>query len=325
MLLKLNEEEVKQENVNEDDEVEGTFEESSQTDEDILALRNEDIYEDVPNLDTFRLLLDDISRYPLLSPEEEYKYAKQYAETGSKEAKDALVNHNMRLVINVAKHYKVQSIPLLDLIQEGSQGLVVAADRFDYTKGYKFSTYAVWWIKQAITRYIANNDNIIRIPVHMHEMAYKYRKLIRDYKREYGTFEEPSDDYIMETMNITKEKLKSIKVLESNLSIVSLDQPVGEEEDSILMDYIPDSKTTEDVAISTDLSRILNELLAELSEREQEIIRYRFGFYDRIYTLEEVGTMYGVTRERIRQIESGVLRKLRHPKRIKLIKDFLDK
>lgn len=326
MLLSLNEEKAKQENVNEEEvEVEETFEESTQADEDALALRNEDIYKDAPNLDIFRLLLDDISKYPLLSPEEEYNYAKQYAETGSKEAKDALVNHNMRLVINIAKHYKVQSIPLLDLIQEGSQGLMVAVDRFDYSRGYKFSTYATWWIKQAITRYIANNDNLIRVPVHMHEIAYKYRKLIEDYKKEYGTSEEPSDDYIMEKMNITEDKLKSIKALECNVSITSLDQPVGEEEDSVLMDFIPDSKTTEDVAISTDLSRIINELLSEFPEREQKVIRYRFGFYGRIYTLEEVGAMYGVTRERIRQIEAKVLRKLRHPKRVKLIKDFMNK
>ena len=326
MLLSLNEEKVKQENVNEEEiEVEETFEESNQADEDALDLRNEAIYKGVPNLDIFRLLLDDIYKYPLLSPEEEYSYAKQYAETGSKEAKDALVNHNMRLVINIAKRYKVQSIPLLDLIQEGSQGLMVAVDRFDYSRGYKFSTYATWWIKKDIIRYIANNDNLIRVPVHMQGIAYKYRKLIEDYKKEYGTSEEPSDDYIIEKMNITEDKLKSIKALECYVSITSLDTPVGEEEDSVLIDFIPDAKTVEDIAISTDLSRIINELLSEFPEREQEVIRYRFGFYGRIYTLGEVGAMYGVSRERIRQIEAKVLRKLRHPKRVKLIKDFMNK
>lgn len=263
--------------------------------------------------DSTRQYLHEIGRIPLLTPEDEIKLCKRIAD-GDDSAKKELAEHNLRLVASIAKRYVTYRNEFLDLIQEGNIGLMKAVDRFDYTLGNKFSTYATWWIKQSITRSIADNGRTIRIPVHMHELINKLTRLVDRYTVE--NTEAPSDEWLAEQMKLPIEKIKEIK--KYNTEPISLSTLIGEDGDSTLEDFIPDtsSLTPENNYEKQDLSETVNKLLANFSEKEQDIIRRRFGMYpyEQQETLEEVGKVYHVTRERIRQIEAKALRKLRHPK-----------
>ncbi len=272
--------------------------------------------------DPVRMYLKEIGQYPLLTTERELELAKLMAE-GSKPAKDELVTANLRLVVSIAKRYVSKGMFFLDLIQEGNLGLMKAVDKFDYTKGYKFSTYATWWIRQAITRAIADQARTIRIPVHMVETIHKVSKTQRQLLQEFGR--EPSADEIAEELNMSPEKVREIMKIAQDP--VSLETPIGEEEDSHLGDFIPDddSPAPADAAFNTMLREQLNEVLNTLTPREAQVLRLRFGLDDgRPRTLEEVGKVFNITRERIRQIEAKALRKLRHPSRSKRLKDYLD-
>jgi len=272
--------------------------------------------------DPVRMYLKEIGRIPLLSPEEEVELAKQM-EKGDLAAKRRLVEANLRLVVSIAKRYVGRGMLFLDLIQEGNLGLIKAVEKFDYRKGYKFSTYATWWIRQAITRAIADQARTIRIPVHMVETINKLIRVSRQLLQELGR--DPTPDEIAREMDITEDKVREIMKIAQEP--VSLETPIGEEEDSHLGDFIEDhdAQAPAEEASFTLLREQLNEVLQTLTEREQRVLRLRFGLDDgRARTLEEVGQKFGVTRERIRQIEAKTLRKLRHPSRSKKLKDYLE-
>ncbi|MGQ9531518.1 MAG: RNA polymerase sigma factor RpoD [Desulfotomaculales bacterium] len=272
--------------------------------------------------DPVRMYLKEIGRIPLLTPEEEIELAKRM-EQGDEEAKRRLAEANLRLVVSIAKRYVGRGMLFLDLIQEGNLGLIKAVEKFDWRKGYKFSTYATWWIRQAITRAIADQARTIRIPVHMVETINKLIRVSRQLLQELGR--EPTPEEIAREMEIPEEKVREI--LKIAQEPVSLETPIGEEEDSHLGDFIEDqeARAPAEEASFTLLREQLDEVLKTLTDREQKVLRLRFGLDDgRARTLEEVGQKFGVTRERIRQIEAKTLRKLRHPSRSKKLKDYLD-
>ena len=272
--------------------------------------------------DPVRMYLKEIGKVPLLTAEEEVELAKRM-EAGDEYAKQKLCEANLRLVVSIAKKYMGRGMLFLDLIQEGNLGLIKAVDKFDYTKGYKFSTYATWWIRQAITRSIADQARTIRIPVHMVETINKLIRVSRQLLQENGR--EPTPDEIAEEMGITVEKVREI--LKIAQEPVSLETPSGEEEDSHLGDFIPDedAPAPAEAAAFSMLKEQLVEVLNTLTEREQKVLKLRFGLDDgRARTLEEVGKEFDVTRERIRQIEAKALRKLRHPTRRKKLEDYLE-
>ena len=272
--------------------------------------------------DPVRLYLKEIGRVPLLTSEREHELAERMAE-GDIEAKKALVEANLRLVVSIAKRYVGRGMFFLDLIQEGNLGLMKAVDKFDYTKGYKFSTYATWWIRQAITRAIADQARTIRIPVHMVETIHKVSRYSRQLLQEYGR--EATAEEIGEKMGMSAEKVREIMKIAQDP--VSLETPIGEEEDSHLGDFIQDEDTPApaDAASQTILREVIERELHTLTPREEHVIKLRFGLYDgRTRTLEEVGQEFNITRERIRQIEAKALRKLRHPSRARHLKGFLD-
>jgi len=272
--------------------------------------------------DPVRMYLKEIGKVPLLSAEEEIELARKM-EQGDEEAKKRLCEANLRLVVSIAKRYVGRGMLFLDLIQEGNLGLIKAVDKFDWRKGYKFSTYATWWIRQAITRSIADQARTIRIPVHMVETINKLIRISRQLLQEYGR--EPSPEEIAKEMDISEEKVREI--LKIAQEPVSLETPIGEEEDSHLGDFIPDDDVPApaEAAAFSMLKEQLVEVLDTLTEREQNVLKLRFGLDDgRARTLEEVGRKFDVTRERIRQIEAKALRKLRHPSRSKKLKDYLE-
>jgi RNA polymerase primary sigma factor len=272
--------------------------------------------------DPVRMYLKEIGRVPLLKASEEVELAKRI-EAGDESAKRELAEANLRLVVSIAKRYVGRGMLFLDLIQEGNMGLIKAVDKFDYRKGYKFSTYATWWIRQAITRAIADQARTIRIPVHMVETINKLIRVSRQLLQDLGR--EPTPEEIAIEMGITPEKVREIQKIAQEP--VSLETPIGEEDDSHLGDFIEDhdAPAPADVAAYELLKEQLEDVLDTLTEREEHVLRLRFGLDDgRTRTLEEVGKVFGVTRERIRQIEAKALRKLRHPSRSKRLKDFLD-
>ena len=272
--------------------------------------------------DPVRMYLKEIGKVSLLSGDEEIELAKRM-ELGDEEAKKRLCEANLRLVVSIAKRYVGRGMLFLDLIQEGNLGLIKAVDKFDWRKGYKFSTYATWWIRQAITRSIADQARTIRSPVHMVETIKKLIRISRQLLQEYGR--EPTPEEIAEEMDITVEKVREI--LKIAQEPVSLETPIGEEEDSHLGDFIPDDDVPApaEAAAFSMLKEQLIEVLDTLTEREQKVLKLRFGLEDgRARTLEEVGKRFDVTRERIRQIEAKALRKLRHPSRSKKLKDYLE-
>lgn len=272
--------------------------------------------------DPVKIYLKEIGRVPLLSPDEETELAKRMAE-GDSYAKKRLSEANLRLVVSIAKKYVGRGMQFLDLIQEGNLGLLKAVEKFDYTKGFKFSTYATWWIRQAITRAIADQARTIRIPVHMVETITKVKKVSSQLLHE--TSHDPSAEEIADKLEMPAERVREIMRIAQDP--VSLETPIGEEEDSHLGDFIPDddAPAPADAASLMLLKEQLNEVLSTLTDREAKVLRLRFGLEDgRSRTLEEVGKEFDVTRERIRQIEAKALRKLRHPSRSKKVKDFLD-
>ncbi len=272
--------------------------------------------------DPVRMYLKEIGKVPLLSADEEVELAKRM-ELGDQEAKNKLAEANLRLVVSIAKRYVGRGMLFLDLIQEGNLGLIKAVEKFDYRKGYKFSTYATWWIRQAITRAIADQARTIRIPVHMVETINKLIRVSRQLLQELGR--EPTPEEIAEEMKMPVDKVREI--LKISQEPVSLETPIGEEEDSHLGDFIQDEQVPvpAEAAAFELLKEQLNEVLDTLTEREQKVLRLRFGLDDgKARTLEEVGRQFNVTRERIRQIEAKALRKLRHPSRSRKLKDYLD-
>lgn len=291
---------------------------------------NEDSFQKMD--EAFSLYLKEICKIPLLTPEQEVETAKKIEE-GDEEAKQLMISSNLRLVINVAKHYKVTGIDIMDLVQEGNQGLIKAVDKYDVNKGFKFSTYATWWIRQAITRYIMNNGRTIRMPVHAIETYNKIKKCKKDLQQE--LYREPTIAEIAEHMHM--EETKVMHIINTMSDIISLDTPVNTENDkdeSTLGDMLSaNCLSPEEQYDVTELHEIIMKILNEkkvngkdrFSSREKEIILRRFGFYGRTYTLEEVGKEMGVTRERVRQIESQVLKKLRMPSTCKKLKPFLTK
>jgi RNA polymerase primary sigma factor len=272
--------------------------------------------------DPVRMYLKEIGRVPLLSAEEEIELAKRI-EQGDEEAKRRLAEANLRLVVSIAKRYVGRGMLFLDLIQEGNMGLIKAVEKFDYEKGYKFSTYATWWIRQAITRAIADQARTIRIPVHMVETINKLIRVQRQLLQDFGR--EPTPEEVAQEMELTPDKVREI--LKIAQEPVSLETPIGEEDDSHLGDFIEDQEALapSDAAAYELLKEQLEDVLDTLTDREENVLRLRFGLDDgRTRTLEEVGKVFGVTRERIRQIEAKALRKLRHPSRSKRLKDFLE-
>ena len=280
------------------------------------------VSEGVSTDDPVRMYLKEIGRVDLLTSEEEIALAKRM-EAGDDEAKKELAEANLRLVVSIAKRYVGRGMLFLDLIQEGNLGLIKAIDKFDYTKGFKFSTYATWWIRQAITRAIADQARTIRIPVHMVETINKYIRVSRQLLQEKGR--EPLPEEIAAEMDVTLDKIREIQKI--SLEPVSLETPIGEEEDSHLGDFVEDegALSPPDIAAFMLLKKQLEEVLDTLTDREKKVLTLRFGLDDgRSRTLEEVGKEFGVTRERIRQIEAKALRKLKHPSRSKKLKDYLD-
>ena len=290
------------------------------TDEPVI-LADEEITKDVNINDPVRMYLKEIGRISLLSPEEELKLSIQIA-NGDEDAKQQLAESNLRLVVSIAKRYVGRGLLFLDLIQEGNIGLMKAVDKFDYDKGYKFSTYATWWIRQAITRALADQARTIRVPVHMVETINKMVRVQRQMTLELNR--EPSEEEIAKKMGISVDKVR--EVIKISQEPVSLETPIGEEDDSHLSDFIKDksSMSPEEYATNEILKEEIKNVLMTLQEREQEVLELRFGLIDgTCHTLEEVGKRFNVTRERIRQIEAKALRKLRHPSRAKKLKDFL--
>lgn len=292
------------------------------SEEELLKDDIENLPEGIAIDDPVRMYLKEIGKIPLLTPEEEIELAKRI-EQGDEEAKKRLAEANLRLVVSIAKRYVGRGMLFLDLIQEGNLGLLKAVEKFDYRKGYKFSTYATWWIRQAITRAIADQARTIRIPVHMVETINKLVRVSRQLLQEKGR--EPTPEEIAKEMNMPVEKVREI--LKIAQEPVSLETPIGEEEDSHLGDFIPDDDALapSEAAAYSMLKEQLLEVLDSLNEREKKVLKLRFGLEDgRARTLEEVGREFNVTRERIRQIEAKALRKLRHPSRSKKLKDFLE-
>ncbi|MGC9489727.1 MAG: RNA polymerase sigma factor RpoD [Thermovirgaceae bacterium] len=278
--------------------------------------------EDLPLSDPVRMYLREIGKIPLLKPEEEVELAKR-VEVGDPVGKAKLVEANLRLVVSIAKKYIGRGMLFLDLIQEGNLGLIRAVEKFDYRKGFKFSTYATWWIRQAITRAIADQARTIRIPVHMVETINKLIRISRQLVQRLGR--EPTAEEIAHEMGIASDRVEEIQRIAQEP--VSLETPIGEEEDSQLGDFLEDKElpSPDDAAAGQLLREQLEGMLEDLTEREKEVLRLRFGLEDgHPYTLEEVGRRFGVTRERIRQIEAKALRKLRHPSRSKKLRDFLE-
>ncbi|EQK47028.1 MULTISPECIES: RNA polymerase sigma factor RpoD [Paraclostridium] len=272
--------------------------------------------------DPVRMYLKEIGKIPLLKPHEEAELARRMHE-GDEIAKQRLVEANLRLVVSIAKRYVGRGMLFLDLIQEGNLGLIKAVEKFDYTKGFKFSTYATWWIRQAITRAIADQARTIRIPVHMVETINKLIRVSRQLLQELGR--DPKPEEIAKEMDMTEDKVREIMKIAQDP--VSLETPIGEEEDSHLGDFIPDddAPAPAEAAAYSLLKEQIEEVLGSLNEREQKVLKLRFGLEDgRARTLEEVGKEFDVTRERIRQIEAKALRKLRHPSRSKKLRDYLD-
>ena len=270
--------------------------------------------------DPVRMYLKEIGQVRLLSAEEEVELAKRVAE-GDQYAKNKLTEANLRLVVSIAKKYSGRGLHILDLIQEGNTGLIRAVDKFDWTKGNKFSTYATWWIRQAITRAIADQARTIRVPVHMVEVINKATRCNRKLVQELGR--EPTVEEIAKELNLPVEKI--IEANRNAADTLSLDTPVGDEEDTSIGSFVEDERTPgpADATSNALLAEALKEILDTLTEREADVLRMRFGMYDgRTHTLEEVGQIFGVTRERIRQIENKAIRKLRHPSRAKKIRDF---
>ncbi len=290
-------------------------------DEEVKILNEEDLTKNININDPVRMYLKEIGRISLLSPDEELDLSIRVAE-GDEEAKNILAECNLRLVVSIAKRYVGRGLLFLDLIQEGNIGLMKAVEKFDYGKGYKFSTYATWWIRQAITRALADQARTIRVPVHMVETINKMARIQRQLTLELDR--EPTEEQIAEKMDITVEKVR--EVMKISQDPVSLETPIGEEEDSSLGDFVPDdrTKTPEEFATNQILKEEIQGVLSTLQPREQQVLELRFGLIDGTsYTLEEVGKRFNVTRERIRQIEAKALRKLRHPSRAKKLKDFM--
>ena len=301
-----------------DDDIENDIEsyESAENMEQILA------QEGLAIDDPVRMYLKEIGKVPLLDAEKELEIAERMA-NGDEEAKQMLIEANLRLVVSIAKRYVGKGMFFLDLIQEGNLGLMKAVEKFDYTKGYKFSTYATWWIRQAITRAIADQARTIRIPVHMVETIHKVSRYQRQLLQELG--HEATPDEVAEKIGMSPEKVREIMKIAQDP--VSLETPIGEEEDSHLGDFIPDddSPAPQDAASYAMLREQIKEVLHTLTPREEHVLKLRYGLNDgRTHTLEEVGKEFNITRERIRQIEAKALRKLRHPSRSKRLKDFLD-
>ena len=336
------EEEEEEEDLDKIDDSKINLEEPLEDDDDFLisdsSLKEEEEEEeiDVDNLnisldsevrvnDSVKMYLKEIGKYSLLKPEEEPIIAKR-ADEGDEDAKQELINRNLRLVVNIAKHYVGRGMAFLDLIQEGNLGLMKAVDKFDYTKGYKFSTYATWWIRQAITRAIADQARTIRIPVHMVETINKMTRVQRTLIQELGR--EPTAEEISEALNgdLSPKRIREIQRIA--MEHVSLETPIGEEDDSHLGDFIEDKESESPTEYTTRqlLKEELYSILKDLSDREERVIRLRYGLDDnRPRTLEEVGLEFGVTRERIRQIEAKAIRKLRHPTRSKRLGDYKSK
>ena len=281
------------------------------------------IYSDSSNTsNAMKMYLKEIEEYPMLSAKEEVELAKAIIDS-SEEAKEKFINANYRLVVSIAKRYRKESVDMLDLIQAGNIGLIKAVEKYDYKKGFKFSTYATWWIKQSITRYIDDCENTIRIPVHLHQRI----NFVKRKKQELANVlqREPSMEELAEVCELEVDKV--LDILKRDKNIVSLDTPIKEDEDSILVEFIPSDAHFGDVVIheveQNNLREKIDEVLTDLSDQEQQVLRMRFGLYDDTpKTLEEIGKVFGVTRERIRQIEAKAIRKLRHPSRLKLLKNF---
>lgn len=289
--------------------------------EEIELINDVDILEGVSTEDPVRMYLKEIGNVPLLSGDEEVELARK-VEEGDEEAKKKLTEANLRLVVSIAKKYVGRGMPFLDLIQEGNMGLMKAVDKFDYTKGYKFSTYATWWIRQAITRGIADTGRTIRVPVHMVETINKTLRMTRTLLQELGR--EPTPEEVADRLGVPVARVR--EVLKISRDPVSLDTPIGEEDDSHLGDFIEDDSALSpaDSAAFSMLREELSTALESLTDRERQVVQLRFGLIDgRARTLEEVGKEFNVTRERIRQIEAKALRKLRHPSRSKRLRDFL--
>ena len=288
--------------------------------EDIL--KDNTIAKELTINDPVRMYLKEIGKISLLSLDEELELSKRVAE-GDVEAKNKLAESNLRLVVSIAKRYVGRNLAFLDLIQEGNMGLMKAVDKFDASKGYKFSTYATWWIRQAITRAIADQAKTIRVPVHMVETINKLKRAQRQLTLELNR--EPTEEEIAAKMNIPVDKIREI--IKIDVDPISLEKPTREDEDSCVADFIKDESnmSPEEYAINSKLKDEIAEVLLTLTEREEQVLRLRFGLEDgTCRTLEEVGNMFGVTRERIRQIEAKALRKLRHPSRSKKLKDYLN-
>ena len=286
-----------------------------------LLLEDIEIPKNLSINDNVRMYLKEIGKISLLSLDEELELSKRIDE-GDEEAKAILAESNLRLVVSIAKRYVGRNLSFLDLIQEGNIGLMKAVDKFDSSKGYRFSTYATWWIRQAITRAIADQAKTIRVPVHMVETINKLKRVQRQMTLELDR--EPTEEELAKALNTTEDKVREI--IKISLDPLSLETPIGEEDDSHLGDFVKDdsSLSPEEYAINEVLKDEISELLLTLTEREEQVIKLRFGLIDgTCRTLEEVGTIFGVTRERIRQIEAKALRKLRHPSRSKKLKDYL--
>lgn len=281
------------------------------------------IYSDSSNTsNAMKMYLKEIEEYPMLSAKEEVELAKAIIDS-SEEAKEKFINANYRLVVSIAKRYRKESVDMLDLIQAGNIGLIKAVEKYDYKKGFKFSTYATWWIKQSITRYIDDCENTIRIPVHLHQRI----NFVKRKKQEIANVlqREPSMEELAEVCELEVDKV--LDILKRDKNIVSLDTPIKEDEDSSLVEFIPSDAHFGDVVIheveQNNLREKIDEVLTDLSDQEQQVLRMRFGLDDDTpKTLEEIGKVFGVTRERIRQIEAKAIRKLRHPSRLKLLKNF---
>ncbi len=310
-----------------DNQIEVRSEDEDDTDDGLLSedltLKLEVINEskDMSVNDNVRMYLKDIGKISLLSLEEEQEISRKIAD-GDEESKRILAESNLRLVVSIAKRYVGRGLLFLDLIQEGNIGLMKAVEKFDYDKGYKFSTYATWWIRQAITRALADQARTIRVPVHMVETINKMARIERQMALDLNR--EPTDEELAKKMNLSIEKVTEIRKISQDP--VSLETPIGEEDDSHLGDFLADERTMspEEYTTYEMLKDELKKVLSTLTKREEEVLALRFGLYDgQCHTLEEVGKKFGVTRERIRQIEAKALRKLRHPSRAKKLKDFL--